>query len=72
MVPNITEDHYNDCVDRIKQAYWNCLAILVHKEIQQKGSNFIQDNRKLTICLEDLLNTQDKYRTDAYWLWHDL
>ena len=72
MVPNITEDHCNDCVDRIKQTYWNFLAFLVHKEIQQKGSNFIQDNRKLTICLEDLLNTQDKYRTDAYWLWHDL
>lgn len=58
--------------DKIKQAYWSCLAFLVHNEIQRTGPIAIQDNQKLTTCLDDLLNTQDKYRTDAYWLWHNL
>lgn len=45
---------------------------MVHNEIQRIGPIAIQDNQKLTTCLDDLLNTQDKYRTDAYWLWHNL
>jgi len=32
----------------------------------------LQDNQTLTKCLNDLLITQDDYRTIAYWLWHDL
>lgn len=27
---------------------------------------------KLTTCLNNLLTTEDKYRTSVYWLWHDL
>ena len=72
MAINITEGHCNDCDDKIKQAYWSCLAFLLHKEIQKNGTSFIQDNKKLTTRLEDLLITQDRYRTDAYWLWRDL
>ena len=72
MALNVLDDHCNDCDDKIKQAYWSCLAFLVNNEIQRRGPSVIQDNQKLTTCLDDLLTTQDKYQTDAYWLWHDL
>ena len=44
----------------------------MYNEIQRKEPSALQDNPKLTTCLNDLLITQDDYRTIAYWLWHDL
>ena len=72
MVLNILDDHYKNYDDTVKQAYWSCLAFLVYNEIQRKEPSALQDNQKLTTCLNDLLITQDDYRTIAYWLWHDL
>ena len=72
MVLNILDDHCKNYDDTVKQAYWSCLAFLVYNEIQRKEPSALQDNQKLTTCLNDLLITQDDYRTIAYWLWHDL
>ena len=72
MVLNILDDHCKNYDDTVKQAYWSCLAFLVSNEIQRKEPIALQDNQKLTTCLNDSLITQDDYRTIAYWLWHDL
>ena len=45
---------------------------MVYNEIQRKEPSALQDNQKLTKCFNDLLITQDEYRTIAYCLWHDL
>jgi len=72
MVLNILDDHCKNYDDTVKQAYWSCLAFLVYNEIQRREPSALQDNQKLTTCLNDLMITQDDYRTIAYWLWHDL
>ena len=72
MVPNILDDHCNNCDNTVKWAYWSCLAFLLYNEIQRKEPTALQDNQKLTTCLNDLLVTQNEYRPIAYWLWHDL
>ena len=72
MVPNILDAHCNNCDNTVKWAYWSCLAFLLYNEIQRKEPTTLQDNQKLTACLNDLLATQNEYRPIAYWLWHDL
>ena len=72
MVPNILDDDCNSSDDTVKQAYWSCLAFLLYNEIQRNEPTALQDNQKLTTCLNDLLVTRDEYRPIAYWFWHDL
>ena len=72
MVPNILDDDCNNCDNTEKWAYWNCLAFLLYNEIQRKEPTALQDNQKLTTCLNDFLVTQNECRPIAYWLWHDL
>ena len=36
MVPNILDDHRNNCDDTVKQAYSSYLAFVVYNEIQRK------------------------------------
>ena len=72
MVSNILGDHCNNCDDTVKQTYWSSLAFLLYNEIRRKEPAVLQDNQKLTTCLNDLLVTQNEYRPIAYWLWHDL
>ena len=45
---------------------------MLYDEIQRKERTVLQDNQKLTTCLNDLLVTQDENRPIAYWLWHNL
>ena len=72
MVPNILDNDCNNCDDTVKWAYWSCLAFLLYNEIQRKAPAALQDSQKLTACLNDLLATQNEYRSIAYWLRHDL
>ena len=72
MVSNILDDYCNHCDDTVKWAYWCCLAFLLYNEIGRKEPTVLQDNQKLTACLNGLLVTQNEYRPIAYWLWHDL
>ena len=72
MVPNILDDHCNNCDDTVNWAYWSCLAFLLYNEIQRKEPTALQDNQKLTTCLNDSLVIQNEYRPIVYWLWHDL
>ena len=71
MVPNIVYDNCNDCDDdeKVKRAYWNCLAFFVYNELKEKELSVIQDIQKLMVCLRKSL---DKWKTIAYWIWHDL
>ena len=45
---------------------------MLYYQIRRKEPTALQDNQKLTTCLNDLLVTQNEYRPIAYWLWHDL
>ena len=72
MVPNTLDDHCTNCDNTVKWAYWSCLTFLLYNEIQRKEPTTLQDNQKLTTCINDLLVTQNEYRPIAYWLWHDL
>ena len=71
MAPNIVYDNCNDCDcdEKVKRAYWNCLAFLVYNELKEKEISVIHDIQKLMVCLRESL---DKWKTIAYWIWHDL
>lgn len=64
MAPNIVNDD-----EKTTRAYWNCLAFLVYNELKEKELSVIQDIQKLMVCLRESL---DKWKTIAYWIWHDL
>lgn len=65
MAPNIVYDNCNDCDcdEKVKRAYWNCLAFLVYNELKEKELSVIQDIQKLMVCLRESL---DKWKTIAY------
>ena len=74
MAPNIIEQFENHSPEvsdgRTEEAYWICLAFLVYDDIHKKEPSSLQDNQNLQACLDR--KSTDTYKTDAYWLWHDL
>ena len=74
MAPNIIEQFENHGPEvsdgRTEEAYWICLAFLVYDDIHKKEPSSLQDNQNLQACLDR--KSTDTYKTDAYWLWHDL
>ena len=45
---------------------------MVYDDIQKRDPSSVQDNEKLTTCLDHAFTVLDHYRTKAYWVWHDL
>ena len=74
MAPNIIENKSNSYgqlnEERIKEAYWICFAFLVYEDIFKREPLSLHDHQNVTSCLKEA--ALDKYRTDVYWLWHDL
>ena len=71
MAPNIVDNKSNSCdEERIKEAYWICFAFLVYEDIFKKEPLSLHDHQNVTSCLKEA--ALDKYRSDVYWLWHDL
>ena len=74
MAPNIIENKSISCGDldeeRIKEVCRMCFAFLVYGDILKKEPLSLHDNQNVTSCLNE--TALDKYRTDVYWLWHDL
>jgi len=49
MVPNILEQREND--ERAKDAYWICLAFLLHDDIRKRDAGSVLDNQNLVARL---------------------
>jgi len=71
IAPNIVNDNCNDCDcdEKMMRAYWNCLVFVMCNKLKEKELSVIQDIQKLMVCLRESL---DKWKTMAYWIWHDL
>ena len=52
MAPNINGDHVNYGAEvndeRTKEAYWICLAFLIHDDLKKKNPTSVQDNQTLS------------------------
>ena len=75
MVPNINEDHINYGAEvndeRTKEAYWICLAFLIHDDLKKKNPTSAQDNQTLSSNLDFAFTDLSQYESRGYQLWHD-
>ena len=73
MASDTIKQHVLDVNDeKTKDAYWICLAFMMYNDIQKRDPSSVQDNRKLTTRLDQAFTVLENYRTEAYWVWHDL